>query len=531
MNGTWQLLRLAWRRDRIRIPAWVIGLLILTISTQSSVEAAYPDAQTRASRALLSQSPATVMMAGPLFAGQHADIWTIFANELIAFFMVGVAIASTLTMVRHTRGDEEAGRRELVLSLPVGRVAPELAAILLVAMLNAMIWLTTTGSLLLLGAPADGAWAVGCSAALTGMFFGAVALVASQVFGSARSANGFALGSLGTAFLIRAAGDVMDPDDGSWLSWCSPLAWAQQIRAFADTRWWPLAILGGAAVVLMIVGASLGHSRDVGAGLIPERAGNKWAPGQLLAYGGLPWRLTRMSWVVWLIGLVALGGSFGSLAYAMQDMIDDNPGIGAWLGANAADSLLDSFCSLVLTFLVVGAACFAVQTGLRAAREESAGRASMMLISGRSRTRWLLEWTLVVVLESVASLLISSVALAISLVAVTEDRAWLGIVMQGSLSYIPALLVLSAVAMALIGIAPKLSALAWIPALWAVVVAIFADLFDLPNWARDFSAVQLSPNIPVEDVTAAPLIWLSLGAVALVGIGLAGAKHRNFHAS
>ena len=37
-------------------------------------------------------------------------------------------------------------------------------------------------------------------------------------------------------------GDVID-NSGSTLSWFSPIAWAQQMRAFVALRWWPLALL------------------------------------------------------------------------------------------------------------------------------------------------------------------------------------------------------------------------------------------------------------------------------------------------
>ena len=46
---------------------------------------------------------------------------------------------------------------------------------------------------------------------------------------------------LGVVYLARAFGD-MQQTHGSWLSWTSPIGWAQQMRAFVDLRWWPLAL-------------------------------------------------------------------------------------------------------------------------------------------------------------------------------------------------------------------------------------------------------------------------------------------------
>ncbi len=47
---------------------------------------------------------------------------------------------------------------------------------------------------------------------------------------------------LAAAWVVRGVGDMAaGPDEyGTWVSWLSPLAWAQQTRAFHDDRWWPV---------------------------------------------------------------------------------------------------------------------------------------------------------------------------------------------------------------------------------------------------------------------------------------------------
>ncbi len=72
--------------------------------------------------------------------------------------------------------------------------------------------------------------------------FGAPAAVTAQMWRQARTATAAAMAALAAAALIRGAGDVID-NSGSALSWFSPIAWAQQMRAFVALRWWPLALL------------------------------------------------------------------------------------------------------------------------------------------------------------------------------------------------------------------------------------------------------------------------------------------------
>ena len=51
MIGTWQLVRLALRRDRILLPVWVLCLVGVTYSTTTALEELYDDAGvTRAAR-------------------------------------------------------------------------------------------------------------------------------------------------------------------------------------------------------------------------------------------------------------------------------------------------------------------------------------------------------------------------------------------------------------------------------------------------------------------------------------------------
>ena len=91
--------------------------------------------------------------------------------------------------------------------------------------------------------------------------FGALAAVTAQLWRQARTATGAALAALGAAALIRGAGDVID-NSGSVLSWFSPIAWAQQMRAFVALRWWPLVLLLVLAAALIGLAAVLESRRQ-----------------------------------------------------------------------------------------------------------------------------------------------------------------------------------------------------------------------------------------------------------------------------
>jgi ABC-2 type transport system permease protein len=93
------------------------------------------------------------------------------------------------------------------------------------------------------------------------MVFGALAAVTAQLWRQARTATGAAMAALAAAVLVRGAGDVID-NSGSLLSWFSPIAWAQQMRAFVALRWWPLALLLALAAALIGAAAVLESRRQ-----------------------------------------------------------------------------------------------------------------------------------------------------------------------------------------------------------------------------------------------------------------------------
>ncbi|ETB53419.1 hypothetical protein O976_06200, partial [Mycobacterium avium subsp. paratuberculosis 10-8425] len=128
-SGTLQMLRLYLRRDRISLPLWVL-LLSVPLSTVyvGSIEKVYPTAAARAGfAASIMASPAQRALYGQVYSDSlgAVGIWK------AGMFHVLIAVAVILTVIRHTRADEENGRTELVDSTAIGRYAGLTAALTL----------------------------------------------------------------------------------------------------------------------------------------------------------------------------------------------------------------------------------------------------------------------------------------------------------------------------------------------------------------------------------------------------------------
>ena len=96
------------------------------------------------------------------------------------------------------------------------------------------------------------------------------------------------------------------------------------------------------------------------------------------------------------------------------------------------------------------------------------------------------------------------------------------------LAQLPAALVIVGVAMAAFGLVPEACAgIAWTVLGLVFFVNIFGQSLQLSHWVLDISPFPHVPRLPGGTVDAAPLLWLSVLAITLCVIGLAGLRRRD----
>lgn len=525
LTGTGLLVRLNLRLDRIRILTWTLAVGLGVYSSVVALDAAFPTPESLQARAAVLSNPATIMMTGPAFAVDDYTFGAMVANELALYVLLSAAIMSILLTVRHTRAEEESGRLELVRSLPVGRFAPAAAAVLAVAVAAVLVGAAT--SLALLGAGMEGAssLAFGVATALTGLVFAALAAVAAQLTEYSRAATGLAMAALALAFLVRGLGDVID-HTGSWLSWFSPFAWAQQTRVFVELRWWPLAVSLAVPLVLFGLAGLLARRRDLGAGLRPAGQGPASAARGLLTPAGLAQRLLRGSLIAWGIGAFFFAVTMGALADSLDDMLAENPTLADWVALSGTD-LTAEFAGIILSYVLIAPIVLVVSGVLRLRAEEEAGRVEHALVGGHSRPGYLAGWIATVAAQTVAVTVIGGLGAGTGVWAATGEVRWLAELLLAALAALPAVLLIGAVAVALYGVRPRLAGLAWVLVSWVALVLVLGELLDLPGWARGLSPLWHLPALPAGDPAAAPLLVMGGLAGALVAGGLAAFRRRD----
>ena len=87
------------------------------------------------------------------------------------------------------------------------------------------------------------------------------------------------------------------------------------------------------------------------------------------------------------------------------------------------------------------------------------------------------------------------------------------------LPYLAPVLVLSALARLLFGLHPRAAVLAWLGLLFAVVVLLFGQVLQIPEWLQDVSPFHHLALVPAEDFRWAPFLALLVVAAVLSGAG------------
>ncbi len=569
--GAGALAKLAVRRDRIMLAAWLYALAGLVAASVYGFKKLYPTVHGRAVfAAAANHNPALLSIYGTIYGNSLGSL-VAWRDSVIAGLLAG--LMSIFIVVRHTRADEEAGRLELVGSAVVGRHAALAAAVTISAGANVVIGVVMTVAAVALGLPAAGSVILAAGIVGCGLAFTAVAAVTAQLAQTARAARGLAIAVLGVTFLFRAVGDSVTTGP-RWLTWLSPMGWAELNRAFGQVvvpvpcllparvsrglmqicvadqspRPWVLALPIAVGVVVAAVAAVLAVRRDYGAGLLAQRPGADRGAPSLRSPLALAWRLQRWSLVAWLSGTFVVGFVFGSAAKGIGGLLSSaqvkkivlkmggQAGIvSAHLSSQA--KLTDAYLAAILSITGLAVAGYAIATVLRLRAEETEERADPVLATSAGRVSWGLSHVLIAFGGAIAILALIGLGAGLGLAARSGAGALgpgasaggeIARLVGASLAQAPAVGVLAGLAVALFGLTPATSVqVSWSALGVVVLVVFFGTTLGLSHWVLDVSPFTHAPRLPGGSVSAAPLIWLSVIAVALAAAGLTGLRHRD----
>jgi ABC-2 type transport system permease protein len=279
------------------------------------------------------------------------------------------------------------------------------------------------------------------------------------------------------------------------------------------------------------VAAALSRRRDLGLGLVAPREGRAHAAPSLRGVAGLTYRLHRGTIAGWGVGFILTAIVFGSLAPSVANAFGDNTQLRDIIErmGGSADSLSVQFVASLCPLFGIAAALYGVQAMLRLHTEEAQGRLEPLLATPAPRLRWYAGHLVAALAGTTALMVAAGVALAsTAVIGLPAHTVGFGDVLAGALAQLPAVWVLVGVAAALVGALPRHTVLAWV--LTGIVLAIgwIGPAINLSESVMRLSPFEHVPKLPGGAVHAGPLMVLLLIAAALIAVGAAGMRQRDF---
>lgn len=529
--GTGTLFRFVLRRDRVFATAWVGFLLLLILGVAKQYAGLLPTDRQRADFAAdVTGNAALNAFTGQLYGHDLGNL-TMWKIGDIAFTLIG--LMAVLTVIRHTRAEEESGRAELVAAGVVGRFAPLTATLLATIGISLLTGALTTAGLIGFGLDVAGSLTFGLALAMPGCVYAAVAAVAAQLTERAGPATAVAAATLGAGYLIRF---VADGSGVLWLRWFSPTGWGHLMQPFAGDRWWVVAAPVAAVAVTTALAYRLAGRRDLGAGTLPPRPGPAEAAPSLRGPLALAWRQHRGQLLGWTAALTALAAAAAGVA---QDMPEITNRAGEQIqelfrryAATPDASLADTFLWMIMVSIGGIAALYPLLATLRLRGEETSGRADLTLSTGVPRLH--LAASHLTFAVAGPAVMLTSAGLAAGFVhglTAGDLSTQLPRVLAAALVQIPPIWAVGSIAMLALGLLPRLATgLAW-------AVFLLANVFGEalgPILGIEYRvANQIVPFHHVPKVitgggfTVTPLLVLTAVAVALAGVGFVAFRRRD----
>ena len=478
-----------------------------------------------ASMQALAENPAIRVLFGRPVALDDPGGFTVWRTGTP--LAVLLAVWAMLAAVRITRGEEEAGRWNLLLA---GRcrltwlVGLQLATILAAVVITGVAAMV---AMIMAGARPGGSVLYGAALTLIGTAAALFGGLAGQLIADRGRATSLAVAGLGAALLARMVGDATD--SLHWLHWTSPFGLLGLTEPFGAARLPPLAVLLFANIALAIGVGAVSGRRDVGAGLLPTRDHPRSRLGWLRSLPRFALRRSAGALLVWGAGIWVYYLMIGLLASSLTTFLSDNP-LFADLAARAGFGSLTTVSGYLASLF----ALLAIPLGLYAASRIAADSAdevsrhlTLVFAGPVSRRRWF-------VLQGatgVAGIVVLAVGAGLSSwvgASAVGAEVPLGAVLAGALNVVPIAWLSLGAALFAFGWWPPLTfAVGALPAVGGFLLQVLAETLRWPSWALALSPYEHVQAVPYDTGNWAGTLAMTAIATALAVVGLLGFTRRD----
>jgi ABC-2 type transport system permease protein len=473
----------------------------------------------------LVENPAIRILFGPPVALDDAGGFTVWRTGLPVLALVSVWIL--LAATRITRGEEDAGRWDLVLAGRLRTVDVVLRCLAAIAGSAVLISVAVGAGLMAAGTDITGAIVYAAAILGVALTFGTAGVLAAQIMPTRSSAVGVTIFLLGAVLLVRMLADGVPRL--AWAAWASPFGLTALAAPYADNRVLPLLVLAVFVIALGTAALAVARHRDMGSGLVAVATRRPPHTALLGSIGGFAARRAMRPTVGWAAGIAVYFLLVGALIASILEFFDKNPRF-AELAAAAGLAGLDSangFAAALFSLLAIPTGLYAATRLAGMVADEKARRWTAVFAAPVSRVRLAVIEIGVTTLGVVG--LHATAALAIwAGAAVTGAPLGLGAAMAGALNTTPiALLAVGAAALAVGWLPSIVGAIGALPVAGGFLLNVVVQGEQVPAWV-----VNVSPFAHLPAVPNSPPDWVAIGVLTLIGalmtaFGIAGYSRRD----
>ena len=525
-ENTSVLARFILRRDLIKTTVWIISIVAFTVMMGFLLPDLYTTGVDREVMAETMKNPAVTVMLGPGYGLDNYTDGAMMSHFMLLFTAVAVGIMSILYAIRHTREDEEAGRTEIIRSLPVGHLSNIAAVFVIAVIMNVVLFLAVGLGLFSLGNKSmdfHGSMLYGAVLGATGVFFAALTCLFAQLSSNTRTVIGYSFGFLILAYFIRGIGDV----ESEVLSLLSPLGLILRAEVYVNNYWWPVLLTLGISIICFGIALYLNSIRDLESGFISTKPGKVSASRLLASPLGLALRLQKTTIIAWTIGMFVLGAAYGSVLGDLEGFLTTSDVIQQMILEAEGFSLTERFMTMLMIVLSILGAIPALMFVLKLRSEEKSARTEQLHATAVSRSNIIASYTLISIVGAILIQFVSVIGLWSSAIFVMDEPISLQTLLKAGFAHLPALWIMIGLAVTLIGWAPRFSGMVWLYLGYSFFVAYLGEMLKVPDWMASLTPFNHTPQIPVEEAEPLTIIVLTLVALVLIAIGFGGYNRRN----
>jgi ABC-2 type transport system permease protein len=445
-------------------------------------------------------------------------------NTLGAMVIIG-AIWALLLATKNMRGEEDAGRWELMLAgqttarRAVANVLSGLAVSLGVFYVVVAVAFILIGRAHGLGFHTGAALLFALTLVMGIAVFMMVGALASQILPTRARASGVSAAIFGVCFLTRAIADITS---AHWLLNVTPFGWIEKVQPLSASQ--PLWLVPIAGLISLLAALTLyfAGKRDLGEGILADKDTARPRTALLGSPLTTAIRLLRANTTGWLVGIFATAMLYGLMTKSAAK---------AFAQSASAEHILDrlthqstvaataAFLGMVFFLQMVFIMAYAATSVAAIRRDEAEGYLDNFLVQPVSRLQWLSGRLLLTAVVIVLAGLLTCIGTWIGVASQHGGVAFHTLLTAGINALVPVAITVGAGVFAL-GVRPRLtSLLAYGVLAWSFLISMLSSGLNLNHWILDTSVLNHVVFAPAANPRWSTNIILTAIAVVLCAVG------------